>query len=464
MTAAAPSGLTNLTRAAKTAGMTKKQLKRFLAAGYVPQPKQVVFHGAARMADDLANPREIAFGGARGGGKTHTVFAQIALDDCQRFPGLKALILRKAYKAASEAVEDLRYKILAGTPHAFKTQKSTLIFPNRSKMIVGHFQSEKDIDNYLGLEYDVIAIEEATQLSQTKIEKIKTVNRSSKPDIRPRIYYTTNPGGVGHSWFKQQFVEPWRRGKETDTRFIPSTVRDNRLIDSEYVQNLENLTGWLRKAWLDGDWDVFAGQFFNNFSFDRHVSGEITPEFLKEADLDLWCSLDYGYRHYTAAYLFTRHDGVIYCLDEFGSRLQLVQSNAEGIKQMLGRWSLTPDDLLTFVAGPDVFAKKGDTGTSYADEFAENGIFLRPANNDRVQGAGRILQLLGDEKQGIPPSVKISSGCRRLIESLPALEHNPNRPNDVLKIDTDERGAGGDDFYDAFRYGIMAANTNVSIG
>lgn len=456
-----PKATINLIEAAKSASVPSGSLKRFLAAGYVPQPKQLLFHAAARRADTEANPNEIAFGGARGGGKTHTTFAQVALDDCQRIPELKVLFLRKVSKAATEAIEDLRLSVLKQTPHHFKVQKSTIVFPNKSRIIVGHFAHEKDIDNYLGLEYDIIVIEEATQLSQSKIDKIKTCNRSSKDNFRPRVYYTTNPGGVGHQWFKKKFVEPFRKGLENLTRFIPSTVLDNKKLNKEYIGELRKLTGWLRAAWLDGNWDVFAGQFFSNFSYDRHVGKPGRMPQPKQQQLTVWCALDYGYKHWMMCYLFCSMDGVIYVLDELARRKTLIGPYCDSIEEMLARHDLSLSDLSNFYAGADVFGKKGDTGESYADEFAKRGVFLRAANTSREQGAGKILTLLGDAEQHIEPSVIISSNCARLIETLPILEHNPDRPNDVLKIDTDDEGTGGDDAYDAFRYGV---NVNNSIG
>lgn len=462
-------GTVQLIEQAKELGLPKAVLKRFLTAGYIPQPKQLQFHAAACAANQIENPNEIGFGGARGGGKTHTLFAQVALNDCQEFDGLKVLFLRKVGKAATEAMEDLRESVLFQTPHKFKVQKSTIIFPNRSRIIVGHFANEKDIDNYLGLEYDIIVIEEATQLSSSKVRKIKTCLRSSKVydniPFRPRMYYSTNPGGIGHQWFKEKFIIPFRRGTEKLTKFIQSFAKDNKKLNSEYIKTvLEPLTGWLRKAWLEGSWDVFAGQYFTNFDYDTHVFKPNKLPNPKELGLDVWCSLDYGFKHFTVCHLFTKYDGDIIVLDEYAARLQLIKTNCDGIKEMLKRNNLEVGDLLTFVAGTDVFAKKGDSGTSYADEFAENGIYLRNANTNREQGAGRILQLLGDKEQQIPAGVKISSNCRGLIETLPLMEHNPNKPNDVLKVDVDDDGLGGDDYYDSARYGIMAADVNISIG
>ncbi|NOJ99661.1 hypothetical protein HMI51_43180, partial [Corallococcus coralloides] len=122
--------------------MPKDQLKRFLSFGYVPQPRQMQFHAACREAD--LRPLSVGFGGARGGAKTHATFAQIALDDCQRVDGLKVLFLRKVAKAAREAINDLRRKVLFRCPHTYHKQSSTIEFPNDSQIILGHFNHEND--------------------------------------------------------------------------------------------------------------------------------------------------------------------------------------------------------------------------------------------------------------------------------------------------------------------------------
>lgn len=441
---------------AKAAGVPSDALTRFLAAGYIPQPKQLQFHAAACDANRPGAAVDIGFGGARGGGKTHTTFAQVALNDCQQWPGLKVLFLRKVAKSANEAIQDLRSNVLKHVPHVYKEQKSTIIFPNGSRIIVGHFKNENDIDNYLGLEYDVIVIEEATQLSQAKIEKIKTCNRTSKQGFRPRRYYTTNPGGVGHAWFKRLFIEPFRRKQEKETRFIPSLVTDNRAVNADYRKQLENLTGWLRDAWLHGDWDIFAGQFFTTFNYAIHTA---EPESLPSpppADWNVWASIDYGFTHYTVCYLFTEADGHIYCLDEHYDRKKSVQAHAEAIRAMLARHGVTVERLNSFIGGLDFFAQRGaSTGQTIADQYAEQGIYLRRANVDRIAGAGKVLQLLGDKEAGIEPTLTISRRCGLLIEQLPAMQHDPKRPEDVLKVNMDESGSGGDDAYDAFRYGVM---------
>jgi phage terminase large subunit len=435
----------------------KESLERFLMAGYVPQPKQMLFHGFARLADTLGELEDIGYGGARGGGKTHCGFAQIAIDDCHKWQNLSVLFLREKAGSAEESMQKLCTRILPRVSH--RPTRSIIYFPNGSTIKIGHFQYEKDINQYLSLEYDVIFIEQAEQLSQSKIEEIKTVNRTSIPGFKPRTYYTFNPGGISHTYLKNKFIKPQRDGTETTTRFVFAKVDDNKKVDVFYRAKLEALSGWKRDAWLDGDWDIFAGQYFETFNYGVHV---VEPNMVPDLTipyLDIWCALDYGFKHYTVCYLFCEYDGVVYVVDEYAARKELISTNVIGIKQMLQDNGLDISDLSNFVAGADVFARKGDTGESFADEFSRCGIDLRPANVSRKAGAGKILQMLGDIKQGIEPSLKISSRCTGLIECLPAMMHNPKDPEDVLKVDTDDQGKGGDDHYDAFRYGIMVNNS-----
>ena len=171
------------------AGCPADQVQNFLRCVYVPQPKQVRFHAAARECDRSDGPTEVGYGGVRGEAKTHAAFAQVALDDCQRTPGMKFLYLRKIGKAVRESFSDLRRRVLSQVPHEYIMQRGVVEFPQTGSMIVlGHFKTETDIDSYLGLEYDGILIEEATQLSERKHRDIKTCRRTSKIDWRTRTF------------------------------------------------------------------------------------------------------------------------------------------------------------------------------------------------------------------------------------------------------------------------------------
>jgi len=434
------------------------QIINFRLGQYCAQPKQLRFHAAARLADTEGGPTQVGYGGARGGAKSHGLFAQLVLDDCQRAPGIKALYLRKVGKQAREQFEDLRGKVLHSTEHAYKQHLGVVKFPNGSQLFIGHFKNESDVDAYLGLEYEVIAIEEATTLTAMKYQALRDSNRTSRDDFRPRIYTSTNPGGVGHAWYKRRYIDPWQDGKETDTRFIFATVEDNAFLDEDYRRKLEENTGWRLRAYRYGDWDIAAGQYFTTWRRDVHV---IEP-FDAPLDWTWWASMDYGFVHPTVVHLFARDgDGMTYIVDEHYQAGWLVKRQAEAIRAMLSRNDIHYGRLERFVTGADIFAKRGNSETSIAQQYEQHGLKLEPANMDRINGAGQMLDLLGDVSAGQAPRVKVFNRCGRLIECIPVMEHDPYRPEDVMKIDTDEEGLGGDDAYDCARYGLMELDNLV---
>lgn len=447
----------------RRAGCPQDQMKRFEQADVILQERQLVASAAARACDKPDGPTAIGYGGARGGGKSHWLLAQMGADDCQRVPGLKCLLLRKVGKANLEHFEDLRRRLFGKLGHEFSAFRGILSFHNGSRIIAGHFQNEKDIDAYLGLEYDVIGIEEATTLTARKYQDITTCCRTSKSNWRPRIYSTTNPGGVGHAWYRTKFVLPMLEKRQADTAFIAARVTDNRWNNPEYVRVLQGLSGWQKRAWLDGDWDIAAGQYFTTLRREVHVVEDFDDTRARE----WFVALDYGFAHYTVALLgCTDGDGNLFVVDEHAERLWLPQRHAAAIKVMLARHKigdrkLEVGDLKRFVAGADVFSRQSD-GTTIAAQYAKHGITLRCANTDRINGWAEILTRFGDVEADIRPSLFIHKRCGRLIETLPTLQHDPNRPEDVLKVDADDDGIGGDDAADALRYLVATKSRAVA--
>jgi hypothetical protein len=180
-----------------------------------------------------------------------------------------------------------------------------------------------------------------------------------------------------------------------------------------------------------------------------------------------WGSFDYGWTHYSVFHLHAQDgDGNIYTIGEHAARKMLPRQHVAAIQALCLRHGRTLDTravpglptLWRVVAGHDVFDKKSDEGRTVADDYEELGIKFTRATIDRINGAGTCLSYLGDPDalpEPILPRAFIFSSCARLIECIPSLEHDPHRPEDVLKVDTDEDGLGGDDFYDSWRYGLM---------
>lgn len=451
-------------RTARASGCPKDQVLNFLRAGYIAQPRQLHFHAAARLADKGVIT-EIGIGGARGGGKSHAVLAQICLDDLQRRSNLKALLLRRIGRAAREAFEDLRRDVLHSTPHSYNKTEGMVTFPNGSRLHIGHYLNERDLDRYLGISYDVIAIEEMTTLSSEKYKILRTCNRTARNDWSPRVYNSTNPGGISHSFYKRRFIDPNQLGTETTTRFIQSLWKDNAFLNPQYVQNLDELTGWMKRAWKDGDWNISAGQFFTTFNSQIHL--RIPPSPGSELQIpnwwNFWWGVDTGWRHPTAALLFAQSpSNEVFVVDEYKQSRRLPQFHSAALDQMLNRWDLDRSKVNTLVMGRDAFNTKGD-GRSLKDSYEELGWIVEPAVMDRINGWAEVLRRLGDQEVRIEPSLFINPTCKDLIETLSYLEHDPRRPEDILKVDMDNEGLGGDDLGDALRYGLMWVSQETNL-
>ena len=447
------------------AGCPLDQMENHLRAGVLLQPRQLDASAAARLCDQSGGPTAIGYGGARGGGKTHWLLAQMGVDDCQRRPGLKCLLLRKIGKSNLESLDDFRQRLFAGLKYSFNASRGLLTFENDSRIVIGHYQHEKDIDAYLGLEYDVIGIEEATTLTERKYQDIRSCLRTSKSDWRPRLYATTNPGGIGHEWFRQIFVLPFQRQAETDTRFIPARVDDNQFNNPEYKAVLAGYTGWKKSAWHDGNFDIPSGVYFSNFRTDAHV----LQDFNDHQGVDWFIALDYGYNHNTVALLCCfDSSGNLIVVDEHVGRYMIPREHLDALKAMLLRHQISPGPmppaylqskyykrrcLSRFLVGGDMF-KTESNGTTIASHFTGLGVTPRVANMHRDEGWTAILERLGNPEAGIKPTLFIHKRCSRLLNTLPYLLHDPNLPSDVLKTNLNEEGLGGDDAADALRYAV----------
>ena len=439
-------------KAAAKAGCPPDQTANFYKAGLMLLPKQLEFSAKSRECDKDGGPTSVMFSGGRGSSKSHGGAAQMFADDCQRYPGLKFLYLRKVGRANKEQIQDIIKAVLPHLPHEYLESKGKIVFPNGSEVIAGNYKDEKDLDKYLGIQYDGILIEEANQLTHSKQKNIESCVRTSKPGWRPRIYLMTNPGGVGHFHNKKLYYEPWKKKEEKDTRFVHSTVLDNPFVNKEYLTYLQSLVGWQRQAWLYGSWDFMAGAFFSNFSIDLNTypAREIAFDWTKAAR---WFgSYDFGLQH-ASAFVLIGEDfkGFQYVVDCYSECENVIAENAENIKALLRRYHLSPGQLDFIAAGRDCFSRN-EEGRTIAEAFDENGITLIQAEVDRVNGWARVMEKFGDPAKGIAAKMWIHTRCEKLIEQIQVAQHCEKRPGDIEKFNVGEDGEGGDDLLDAFRF------------
>lgn len=470
-------------------GCPQDQIANFLRAGVWLQPKQLEIAAACRMCDEPDGPKDIMAGGGRGAAKTHSILAVEFCDDCQRVPNLKVLVVRKVGRSNKEQIQDFRKKLLRLIPHNFREQQSTITFENGSMVILGNFKDEKDIDKYLGLEYDLIHIVESNQITITKKMNILSCLRTNKTNWRPRCYEDTNPGGTGHSHNKQIFILPHRLRQavnmgtpletaahnvgllmdeaklilaKNETRYIHCTIDDNAFVDAGYKEYLQKLIGWQREAWLNGSWDFLAGAYFTNFNQETHVYPNRKNNFQHRSATEFFGSFDYGFGHNTAFLLFARDkEGVMYVIDEYVDNEKPPSEHAEAILGMLSEYGLVPSDLSSIVAGHDCFHRK-EEGNTIAQTYSENGIDFSPSENARVNGFQRLLNCFGDVQTGTASTLFINRKCKNTIEQITTAQHHEKIAGDIQKFNCDENGDGGDDALDALRIGVFS-NANKAL-
>ena len=424
-------------------GVSQGQMERFLRGGYIPQMKQLDFHAEAHKAQTTI-VRYISQGGTRSSAKTHTALAQVLLDDCQRCPGLKVLFLRKIQKAAKESFEDVIAKVLWNMEYKGPGADGILRFPNGSRVHLGGYKDPSDIDKYLGIEYDLIVIEEATQLPEEKVNRISGSLRTTRSDWRTCMYMTYNPEGVGLQWAREQFVIPWREGREAGTvrRFIFSTYKDNKHTDPDYVLYLESLPGALGEAWREGNFDVYMGMAFPNFRDEIHIIKPFPiPDYWY-----MWVSVDDGYADPFCALWFAKDPITrrVYVVREAYQALLTNSQQANLINDYTDRnWTIKK-----YIGDPQMFVRSHRNKVhSAADEYKRHGILLRRGENNRILGKRAVDEMLSIAPDGLP-KMQIFDECPNLAAQLKNLVFDPNKPEDTDQTMEDHA-------YDTARYGLL---------
>ncbi len=400
------------------------------------QPKQTLF-----LKD---KHRHIAYGGARGGGKSWAVRTKSKLL-AFRYPGIKILIVRKTYKELqNNHIEQLTAE-LAGFAKYNRSDKM-FRFPNGSTISFGYCANEGDLGQYQGAEYDVVFIDEAGQLQESWIRKINLCVRGTN-GFPKRTYYTLNPGGPGHAYFKRVFVDRNFNPDEDpdDYFFIQAKVEDNKaLMDTQpdYLRELENLPPTLRAAWKDGRWDVYEGQFFEDFrDVPEHYRDRRWTHVIEPFEIpDGWTvcrSYDFGYgKPFSCAWWAVDYDGVLYrILELYGC----TRTPNEGVK-----W--TPDKQFeeihktemqhpwlkgkTIIGVADPAIWDASRGESVADTAARYGVFFTPGDNERIAGWMQCHYRLQFDEDGYP-RMYVFNTCRAFIRTIPTLIYDEHRAEDL---------------------------------
>lgn len=379
-----------------------------------------------------AESRFVAYGGARGGGKSWAARVKAMLL-AVNYPGIQILFLRRHLHELRENHIMPMMKLVHGCA-SYKASTREFLFENSSRIVMGYLANETDVLQYQGQSYDVIFMEEATQFTEFQFQTLTECNRSSglcKKVFYPRMYFTCNPGGVGHEWVKRLFVDKIYRNneKEEDYTFIRSGVYDNPFLlenSPDYVRNLENLPKNRREAMLYGNWDIYDGQYFAEFSRDTHVC---FPFDVSGGEYKKYISIDYGLDMFAALWIAVDVRGRAYVYREVYEKNVIISQAAEIMKKMSEGETIS----MRF-APPDLFSRRQETGKSAVDIFREHGLVFYKTDNTRVGGWYELkewLKLQREPDGKMRPRLMIFENCRNLIRTLPALQFDTKNPNDV---------------------------------
>ncbi len=321
-------------------------------------------------------------------------------------------------------------------------------FINGSTIRFGYCQREMESFRYQGDEYDVIGFEEATHFTELTVQQITASLRNTRKDFSPRVYYTSNPGGVGHAWFKRLFVDKQYKDTENaeDYIFFPARVTDNPSImdnDPEYINRLKNLPDGIRKAWLEGSWDVYEGQYFPEFDRDKHTVEPFNiPTYWKRI-----MAFDYGQDMTACLWGAISPDGEIYIYRELYEPNLIISEAAKAILKA------TPKDEKIYmkIASPDLWNRRQESGVSGVHIMQENRLYgLIKANNERVAGWRAIKEKMHYTDTTLP-KLRIFKNCINLIRCLPLLQYDVHNAEDVASTPHEITHAP-----EALRYMIMS--------
>ena len=445
-------------------GSAKKQAPLYL---WSPQPGPQTDAIAADWCPELF------YGGAAGGGKSDFLLGDFVQDVPKYGGAWVGILFRRTYNELEELMRRA-HELYPQTGGVWHEQPKTWTWPNKAQLKMRYLEREADATRYLGHSYTWIGWDELTQWpGDYGYKYLRGRLRSAAQVPTKRIRAAANPGGVGHHWVKSYFVSPYPTGyKPIDDAvtgmqriFIPAKLTDNQILlssDPGYAGRLRGLASdAMVRAWLDGDWTVIEGAFFDCWSLERHV---VSP-FTLPADWTRFRSMDWGSAKPFSVGWWAIASETIYVgrkrvprgalvrfSEWYGSKrtaegmgtnvgLKLdAETAAAGIvereQRLQAKWP--GQRLRTAVADPSIF--KEDGGPSIGERIntvltRSKIVPFRKADNTRVPQRGALsgwdqvrARLVGD---GEDPMIFFFSTCVDSIRTLPNLQHDPDRPEDV---------------------------------
>ena len=360
-------------------------------------------------------------------------------------PGIRILIVRRTYPQLKANHIDVMRADLYGIARYMATDKE-FIFPNGSRIIFGYCDTDADAERYQGVEYDVIFLDEATTLREEWVKKIGASMRGANGFMK-RTYFTMNPGGESHTYFKRLFIDRrFEDGENPDDYvFIQSLVTDNQALmemQPDYLRQLEALPYKLRQAWRFGSWDILEGVFFEEFRDDpAHYIDRIDTHVIEPFDVPrhwpIYRSFDWGRAKPYACHWWTiDHDGIAYCiLESYGIGREPNEGcmwDADEVFEHIAKterehpWLKSKD--IQGIADPSIWQK--DTGVSVQDVAASKGVYFSPGDNSRIPGWLQVHYRLRFDETGVP-RMYIFQNCAHIIRTFPLMMYDKRKVEDL---------------------------------
>lgn len=389
--------------------------------------------------------RHVGYGGARGGGKSWFVRTK-ATTLAFKWTGIRILIVRQTYpELEKNHIEQFKKMLVPKFAKYNKTDKQ-LIFINGSIIDFQYCRNDSDLNRLQGAEYDVIFIDEATNLTETQLKAIAACCRGVN-NFPKRVYYTCNPGGQGHAYIKRIFIDRnYEEGEDPEEySFIQALVHDNKALmeaDPEYVKFLMALPPKLKEAWLNGSWDMFSGQFFEEFRDDpEHYIDRQWTHVIEPFDIPIgwkiYRSYDYGYsKPFSCAWWAVDYDGRLYRILELygwtGLPNEGVKWNPykqmEEIKKVEDQHPYLKGRQIRGVADPAIW--NSDTGESINDVALKYHLYFDKGDHERIAGWMQMHYRMAFDENGYP-MMYIFSNCRQFIRTIPLMMYDETHVEDL---------------------------------
>ena len=428
----------------------RRQVNHHLAVSVKGGPERCLYVPLPRQVELIeATAKRVRFGGAAGGSKSHGL-RWLAWLFALRHKEVRVLILRRTFKDL-ERTHMRDADLECPTFGAVFTPTSKLVrFPNGSVVEFGHCEDKAAASNYLSAEYDLILPDELVTFERDMILLIASRARTTKPGVVPRVIAATNPGGPQSAWVRQFYIDKSVDKQEfpyyapDDYAYIPSKLEDNPYLNEDYEQSLLGLPAELRRAYREGDWDIFPGQFFPEFRRTTHVSAahvEYPREYPRIRAID-WGFVKPG----ICGWFVMLPDGHAYLEDEYVFTRTIASEVAKEIDRRTKERGVR---VKYTVADTGMWTPDSQTGETIADTFTRFHVPLIQADKDRVNGWQRLRHWYAQSPTGQPWLTVSGDRCPYTVRTIPSMVSDDTKPED---IDSD----GEDHAADMKRYWAMS--------